>query len=150
MKLKNYFYYPNRDKTQFPSNFIYIGVECISTGTAHLILKFESERFQLNFYKHTKSSAKFITKKKISVTNYKKEYKAKIEVLEWNKDKQNKLLEDVEIIKSQRKQEMLKSNSNSDFKIPSKIINEYDRREHQKFFNEQRMEAVERANKRRK
>ena len=71
-------------------------------------------------------------------------------MLEWNKDKQNKLLEDVEIIKSQRKQEMLKSNSNSDFKIPSKIINEYDRRGHQKFFNEQRMEAVERANKRRK
>ena len=66
-----YFYYPTFSSHSFESEWIYLGIELQEKGTVQFMVKFESEKFQSNLLRHTKSSAALITTKKLPDSNYK-------------------------------------------------------------------------------
>ncbi|CAI2370291.1 unnamed protein product [Moneuplotes crassus] len=150
MKNKVYYYYPTPDKNSFSSSYIYLGVECLSSGTVHILLKYQSEKLQNNFLSHTKSSVQLVSYNKTPTLYTKREYKLKIEALKYNEDKQKELLKSVEIIKNKRKEEFASKLERIKVRIPSrnKLYNYSSSREEQKFFNERRMKAVAEAQRR--
>jgi hypothetical protein len=75
-----------------------LNIEAQEPGTVHLILRFQTEKFQSNVMRHTKSSAALITTKKGSDTNFRAKYMSKLDRLEDDEINRKLFMDKIEII----------------------------------------------------